>query len=232
MSATTYDSIQGVTRRGWLVIIACLLGISTGPAVMGLASMGLFARALGESFQWDRTQLSFAVTAMMLCTAASMPVIGYLVDRFGVRRTLIPSVILLALCMVALGMMQTYWHFVAAYVAMGTLAVGTNSVPYMRMLASEFDRHRGLAIGVAGSGLGLGFAYMPLITERVISVFGWRGGYFGLALLLIVFTLPLVAFMLKEPKTLVTSDQDAPPAGAVGDTLADALKKREFWLLT
>lgn len=226
--ATTHSS--RLSHHGWLIVAVCLFGISTGPAAMGLASMGLFARALGEQFHWDRTQLSLAVTVMMLCTSASLPVVGYLIDRYGVRRVLIPSVILLALCMATLGLVQSYWQFLAAYIAMGTLAVGTNSVPYMRLLASSFDRSRGLAIGVAGSGTGLGFAYIPLITERTISAYGWRGGYFSLAVLLIVITLPLVAFVLKEPPTGIVRDDEQAP-GAVGDSLAEALRKRDFWLL-
>ncbi|TFL15647.1 MFS transporter [Pusillimonas caeni] len=230
MSRTAYNAPR-ISRQGWLIVLVCLLGISTGPAAMGLASMGLFARALGESFQWDRSQLSLAVSAMMLCTAASLPLVGHLIDRYGVRRVLIPSVILLALCMVMLGMMQSYWQFVAAYVVMGTLAAGTNSVPYMRLLSSWFDRQRGLAIGIAGSGTGLGFAYIPLITERTISAYGWRGGYFSLALLLMVVTLPMVAFLLREPPTGAAHDGDGPPPGSVGDNLAEALRKRDFWLL-
>src|SRR5690606_22388926 len=150
---------------------------------------------------------------------------------YGVRRVLIPSVILLALCMVMLGTMQHYWQFMAAYVFMGTLAAGTNSVPYMRLLSCWFDRQRGLAIGIAGSGTGLGFAYIPLITENTISAYGWRGGYFSLALLLMVITLPMVAFLLKDPPTGAAHDGEGPPPGSVGDSLAQALRKRDFWLL-
>lgn len=230
MSNTTIGT-ERISRQGWLIVLVCLFGISTGPAAMGIASMGLFARALGESFQWDRSQLSLAVSVMMLCTAASMPVAGYLVDRFGVRRVLLPSVVLLALCMVMLGLMQNYWQFMAAYVAMGTLAVGTNSVPYMRLLASWFDRQRGLAIGIAGSGTGLGFAYVPLITENTISAYGWRGGYFSLAILLMLVTFPLIALLLKDPPTVVVREGEGPPANSVGASLAQALRQRDFWLL-
>ncbi len=55
---------------------------------------------------------------------------------------------------------------------MGTIAVGTNSVPYMRVLTSWFDRRRGLAIGIAGSGTGLGFGYVPLVTQEFVSPLG------------------------------------------------------------
>lgn len=161
--------------RGWCIVVVCLLGISTGPAAFGLASLFLLGGPLGEEFGWSRTAISTAVSAMMLCTAFSLPIMGRMVDRFGVKRVLVPSVIILGLCLMAGALVTRYWQFILIYVAMGTIAVGTNSVPYMHVLASWFDRRRGLAIGIAGSGTGLGFGYVPLITQYCVANYGWRG---------------------------------------------------------
>lgn len=237
---------SAISRRlrphyGWIIVAACLVGISTGPAAFGIASIGLVSGPMAAEFGWDRTQLSLAVSVMMLCTAGSLPLVGRLVDRLGVKRVLVPSVVVLALTFMALPLVSAYWQFIALYVVMGTLAVGTNSVPYMRLLAAWFDRSRGLAIGIAGSGTGLGFAYVPLFTELLVSEYGWRGGYLGLGLLLLIVTLPLVLLVLKEspaavglaPDGVSPDDQDAaqPAPTKAGDTLAQALGRRDFWIL-
>jgi MFS family permease len=231
-------SEQKIFLRGWLTVVVCLLGISTGPAAFGLASLFQLGGPMGEELGWSRTAISAAVSVMMLCTAVSLPFMGRLVDRFGVKRVLVPSIIIFGLCFLAASLISNYWQFMALYVAMGTIAVGTNSVPYMRVLAAWFDRRRGLAIGIAGSGTGLGFGYVPLVTEQLVSHFGWRGGYFGLGLIMLLFTLPMVVFLLHEkPQSLglhpdgAESDESPVHPAASGDSLSEAMQRRDFWSL-
>lgn len=227
-----------IPARGWLIIGICLIGISTGPAAFGLASLGLVINAFEQDFGWTRSQVSGAASMMMLCTAMSLPLVGKLVDKFGARRVLIPSVIALGLCLLAIPFaVSKVWQFMAAYILIGTVAAGANSVPYMRILASWFDRSRGLAIGIAGSGTGLGFAYVPLVGQAASQHFGWQGVYVALALIMLCVTLPMVLFLLKE-KTAdqpnADSDSLVPevnPADAMGDTLKQAMGKRDFWVL-
>ena len=224
--------------RGWVTVVVCLLGISTGPAAFGLSSLFLLGTPIGQEFGWSRTAISAAVSVMMLCTAVSLPFMGRLVDRFGVKRILVPSIVIFGLCFLAASMISSYWQFIALYVAMGTIAVGTNSVPYMRVLTSWFDRRRGLAIGIAGSGTGLGFGYVPLVTQEFVSHWGWRGGYFGLGLIMLLFTLPMVVFLLHEkPQSLglhpdgATADEAVAHPVATGDSLHEAMQRRDFWSL-
>ncbi|OCC25542.1 MFS transporter [Croceicoccus estronivorus] len=222
---------------GWIIVGVCLFGISTGPAAFGLASMGLFSESLHQTFGWSRTEISAAVSIMMLSTALAMPLAGRMVDRWGARRVLIPSIVLLALCLLAMPMVTQYWQFIAVYLGMGTIAVGTNSVPYMRIIASWFDRRRGLAIGIAGSGTGLGFAYVPLLTEALVSRGGWQTGYIGLAAVLLLVTLPLTIFVLREsPRDIGLSiDGGAATEEQVEDHTGlsprEALRSRNFWVL-
>ena len=137
--------------RGYIIVAASLFGISTGPAAFGLSSIGIVAEPLAQTFHWSRTEISLAVSVMMLCTAVSLPLAGRLIDRIGARRVLIPSIVLLALCMAGLSAIQAYWQFIALYVAMGTIAVGTNSTAYMRVISGWFDHRRGLGqVRIAG----------------------------------------------------------------------------------
>lgn len=218
--------------RSWLVVAVSLFGISTGPAAFGLSSLGVVAEPLAREFGWSRTAISAAVSAMMLCTAACLPIAGRFIDKHGARRILVPSVIILALCMLGLGMVRSYWQFVALYVAMGTIAVGTNSTAYMRVITSWFDHRRGLAIGIAGSGTGLGFAYVPVLTQALVAEWGWRAGYIGLGVLLLVATLPLTFLAIREaPQHDAPHDQPEAKAGLQGDGMRDAMRKPDFWVL-
>ncbi|MEI9852012.1 MAG: MFS transporter [Sphingomonas sp.] len=218
--------------RPWSIVAISLFGISTGPAAFGLASMGVTAAALAGEFGWSRTAISAAVSIMMLCTAASMPIAGKLIDTLGARRVLIPSVALLALCMAGLAFVQAYWQFVALYVAMGTIAVGTNSTAYMRVITGWFDHRRGLAIGIAGSGTGLGFAYVPVLGQALVEYGGWRAVYLGLGGVLLLGTLPLVLLAIREAPPHAAPHDSADALGRrEGDSMAAAMRKPDFWVL-
>lgn len=230
-ATVTVTTTSAGSLRAWLIVFVCLFGISTGPAAFGLASLGLLSEPLAAQFGWSRTQISAAVSLMMLATALSMPLVGRLVDRFGARRVLLPSIVILAGCFAVVPFVTQYWQFMAAYLAMGTIAVGTNSVPYMRILASWFDRRRGLAIGIAGSGTGLGFAYVPLLTEALISRWGWQDAYFGLAAVLLFITLPLTVLILRESPEGAHEDDQQTSAGSTGLLPGEAMKTRDFWIL-
>lgn len=219
------------------MVAVALFGISTGPAAFGLASMGLVSGPLHEEFGWSLSQISGAVSLMMLSTAACMPIAGRLVDRWGARRVLLPSLIILGVAFLLAPFIRSYWQFLALYLVMGTLAVGTNSVAYMRILSSWFDRRRGLAIGIAGSGTGLGFAYVPALSALLVAQYGWRGCYIGLGAILLFVTLPLVFFVLKETPEEVGLCVDGESSAAEtvtapkGMSVREAIRTRDFWVL-
>ncbi len=224
------------------MVAACLFGVSTGPAAFTLASMGLFLDGFATEFGWNRAEASSALSIMMMVTAASMPLGGKLVDRFGIKRVLIPSVTVFGLLLLSVPFIASLWQLIAIYVLIGSLAVGSNSIAYMRLLAGWFDKKRGLAIGIAGSGTGLGFAYVPIVTQYSVAEWGWRGGYVSLGLIILCFTLPIVAFLLKERPEDVglhvdgdpephPLDQDGGSREEAGDTLWEAMRRKDFWFM-
>lgn len=215
----------------WPLVAVALFGISSGPAAFGLASVGIYLDHFQQLHGWTRTEISAAVSIMMVCTALSLPIVGHLIDRFGAKRVLIPSVIAMGLCLFAIPLVTAYWQFVAVYVGIGTLAAGSNAAAYLRVLATWFDRSRGLAIGIAGSGTGLGFAYVPIVTQYLIANYGWQAGYIGLGLIMLCITLPLITFALKEAPVEVKASLREAPASAVGKSLAEAASTRDFWIL-
>ena len=221
---------------------ACLIGVSTGPAAFTLSSMGLFLDGFATEFGWDRAEASSALSIMMIVTALCMPLGGKLVDHFGIKRVLIPSVAIFGLLLLSVPFITSLWQLILVYVLIGSLAVGSNSIAYMRLLAGWFDKKRGLAIGIAGSGTGLGFAYVPIVTQYAVADWGWRGGYICLGLIMLLVTLPIVAFVLRErPEDVgLHVDGDAQPhpldqhGGSReddGDSLWEALRRKDFWLM-
>src|SRR5204862_883250 len=73
-------------------------------------------------------------------------------------------------------------------------------IGYAKAIAAWFDRRRGLALGIAMSGVGLGGFIMPQLAEALIERVGWRGAYASLGLLTLVIAFPAVALWIREPR--------------------------------
>jgi len=216
----------------WVLVVLCMIGVSTGPGAFLLGSLGLVLGDLETEFGWTRTGVSAAVSAMMIATAATTPFIGALIDRWGVRAVLIPSVLSFGLLMISVTQVTALWQFTVIYTAMGVLGAGAGSVGFLRLLAGWFDRSRGLAIGIAGSGTGLGFAYVPLLAERAVSEWGWRGTYFALAAIVLFVTLPMIVFALKpDPALAEPSENISTDSKETGITLSQAARSGDFWAM-
>lgn len=188
-----------ITYRGWWMVAVAALAMSTGPGQFAFGALGLFIKPLGEEFGWDRAQVSLAATYFTFALACSIPVIGQLADRYGSRRVLLPSILVFALLLALPALfVDTLWKLFLLYGLMGCLGAGANALPYLRTLATWFDARRGLAIGIAMGGSGMGFAYVPPLVQHVIDTYSWQAAYLCLAAFTLIVTVPLVYFFLYD----------------------------------
>ncbi len=199
---------------GWWVVAATMLCVSTGPGPFAFASLGLFILPLTEEFGWNRAEISFCLSLLIGATAISLPIIGRLVDRIGSRAILIFSMVAMTACLAAIPTFVTeLWQLALVFLLIGTIAAGTNSVPYMPVISAWFDKYRGLAIGLSIAGIGLGYAYVPILVQYMIDSRGWRSGYYALSAIVIFIALPLVLIFLKESPAVMGLKPDGATEG-------------------
>ncbi len=190
-------------KRGWMILPAALLGCGFGTTSLPLYTAGVFVPALQADFGWTRTELSFAITLFTFSLAASSPIVGILIDRFGVRRTASISIVLAAACYLAIGSFLGGIHsFYAAHIAIAVLGSAAAPVAYTRVIASHFHETRGLALGITLLGPSLVAAIAPTMISLVIADFGWRSGYFAIAvaMLSVLPFIPLLSEGAGAPK--------------------------------
>lgn len=223
---------------GWWVVFGSFIGLSTSPGPFAFASLGLFMIPLGTEFGWDRAEISVAFTVLTFFTAVSSPIIGRCADRLGVRPILLFSLGCLGIGMLALTLMSELWHLLAIYAFIGVFAAGSNSLPYMRSLALWFDKNRGLAMGLAMAGIGLGYAYVPQLVNYALNNYGWREAYMALGVAVFGVGLPIVYFFLKEsPASMgLTIDggeksESGKAAESYGLSSGEAYRTKKFLLL-
>jgi len=147
---TTAGQKRGKIFHGWWVVLAAgaALLLAVGPILV--VTFGVFLKSLSQEFGWSRTQISLAFSLLTFAATVGVPLIGRLVDRWGARRVIMPSVVLLGLGIVSLAFLSaTLWHFYVVYLFLGVVGCGTTPVSYVKVIARWFDQQRGLALGVA-----------------------------------------------------------------------------------
>ena len=212
----------------------CRLLVGAGP--INVFTFGVFLKPITEDLGLSRGAFSAALTVHVTIAAIVLPVIGWLVDRWGARRIMLPGLLLYALATVSYGLLQASPLLLSFLIFVLTGLVGgvQPPIPYAAVIAQWFDRERDLALGIGTAGVGLGVALVPQVAALLIDAVGWRLAYVGLAIGVLVVAFPPVALFLREPPDFVAGvwrlQQAAGAAAAVpGVAAAEALRSWLFW---
>jgi predicted MFS family arabinose efflux permease len=220
-------------RRGWPLVLAAMLGIGFGPGLFQTVS-SLFIDGVTRDFGWSRGDIATAA-AVGLLGGLVAPFLGRLADRIGIRPVIIASLLLLGATYVGMALQSgSLMQFQLLVVLLAFAVPGTSSVVYGKLIAACFVRHRGLALGIATSGLSATMLVMPPIVAAAIASGGWRGGYVVLAVATALVALPLVLVLLRGvpwTPTARAADDPAATRPVEGLTGAEARRDRRFWQL-
>lgn len=229
---------------GWWNVATGFVGMGLSYAIFTVFAFGTFVAPLQAEFGWGRGELSFAISMTNLAVVIVSPCIGLLIDRLGVRRILIPSIILMATCVAAMGFLTPHlWHLYTLYFLIPFLGAGTLPASYSRVLIAWFNRKRGLALGISLSGFGVGAMLIPVVSQLSIAALGWRATYFMFGVVIVCLALPMAIFVLKESPAALglrpdgvggESPADSKLAGTVeqaGMSGMEAVRTLSYWLI-
>ncbi|MET0373736.1 MAG: MFS transporter [Rhizorhabdus sp.] len=222
------------TARGWLVVLAAMIGVAVGMSPVPFYTIGMFAPELSHAFGWSFASLMGSIGVQSGTVMLISPAVGLVIDRYGARNVALVSLVLFGLCFMSLGLSTgSLALYYGQWVVMSVLGAGTLSATWTRVVNGWFDRNRGLALGVASTGTGLtGFLIKPL-TAWLILDYGWRNAFFVIGMLPIVIGVPIVLRLFHENKA-VAIDPASETAVAVEETgasLKEALRDRRFWIM-
>lgn len=221
------------TPRGWLIVLASMVGVAVGLSPVPFYTIGMFAPELSKAFGWSFASMMGSIGVQSAVVMVSGPLAGFAVDRWGARPVAVVSLLLFGICFMSLALSNgSLLLYYAQWGVMSVLGAGTLSATWTRVVNGWFDKNRGLALGLASTGTGLtGFLIKPF-TAWVITGYGWRTAFVAIGLLPIVIGIPLILSLFHERRDVLTSDaQDAPLAEEYGLTLSEALRSYRFWIL-
>src|SRR5499427_745727 len=233
---------------GWIVVAVAFVTMGIGVNARTVFSL-LFPPILDE-FGWPRGLTAGAFSFGFLVSGILGPILGRLIDRRGPR-----AVRLLGVAMVGAGLglaplVKAPWHLyltLGVLVAGGTVCLGYTG--HALFLPSWFVRRRGLAIGIAFSGAGVGSIVILPWMQRLIVGHGWRAACLAMAALVVIVLAPLNLLTRRRPEDmgLLPDGDRAPEAGRAGRhpanvvdhawasvdwTLARAIRTARFWWIS
>ena len=233
-----------VTRfhYAWVVAAVTFCVLLTAAGIR--STPGVLMVPLESEFGWSRATISFAVAVNIFLYGLAGPFAAAILERFGLRRTIMAALAIVA-CGVALTpLMQQSWQLVLLWgVVVGSGSGVTALVLGATVAARWFDRQRGLVMGVLTASTATGqLVFLPLFAS-LLEAYGWRSVSFTIAAVAALMIIPVAILMRDRPADLnlppyggskmVPASPPVPnPIRRALAALREACGYKNFWLLS
>jgi predicted MFS family arabinose efflux permease len=215
----------------WWIVAACAAGLMVGTGSILILSFGIFLKPVTTKLGFSRGAFSASLLVTSAGAVIFTPIFGRFLDRYGIRRACLPMVIVLSLCIASLGLIgPSLWPVYLIFVVASIGGPAQSPMTYSKAVAAWFDKERGLALGIATTGSGIGSVLMPLEAQYLIDHFGWRFAYFGLGLTNFVIAFLAFALVIRDPPgQLRRANEPMTGAEPPGMTGREALRSWRLW---
>ncbi|MEG7361589.1 MFS transporter [Pseudomonas citronellolis] len=214
MSTHTHASDQGK----WIALFLCFL-----------ATIAIFIPYVGYSTQIVTMMSDLNMTYTMVGTLASasavaggvvLPFAGMLVDRWGAKKITVIGLLISAVGQVAFAYVESFDALLLSRIFLGAgiplLFIG----PYTLALRWFDDSGKtGIAMGTMLATDGIGTLLALYAYSHVLNAYGWRDGS-ALGAIVLVVTMLVAIFFLKEPKHFSEPEAQSKPQSVVRDFLS------------
>ena len=213
----------------WWTVAAGALATATGSGVFVVYVLNVLTKPMAADLGLDRSIISFSLTCFLITAGFGSVSLGILINRFGVRKPTFLYVAGAAACVALIPLLPPApLAFYALFAVLGAAGAAATSFPYAVAITGLFDRHRGLALGLAMAGTGLAGTFAPQIVTFLPSELGWRTSLWIVSAAMATPLVPLL-LVVRTPSgiTMRASNDDDRPASH-GSLY---LRKRAFWLI-
>jgi MFS family permease len=202
----------------------------------GLHQFGftVFFLPISQDLGIGRAATSLAFSLSRAQGAIEAPLVGYLIDRYGPRPTLVAAVFLAGVGYILLSWVNSYTSFMIVYLGVICLAFVAGFVHSPMVVANNwFIRQRARAMTVVSAAVPVGGALIsPLLAIGVTSI-GWRWAAFVSGCVFLLVCLPLSLQLKRSPESMgLLPDGDVPQVNASAISSADTTNKNVHEELT
>ncbi|OUW95774.1 MAG: MFS transporter [Chloroflexi bacterium] len=231
---------------GWIIVAGSgsTMFVRNAAATLTIA---VFVYPMSEDLGWSRTLIVGASSLAGILSVFISPLSGYLIQKYGSKKTLFFSVSLLGISTL---LISRTFNPITFYILFGIGRIIFSSpiqIGASTIVAKWFINNRGKATGILGLSHSLGMGLFPLFAQLIIDLDGnnpdsWRMSWIFIGLMVWFISLPLVFFtMVDDPKQIDSKDKKyLELKNNLGNkdrndssiSLRNALKTRPFWMLS
>lgn len=206
----------------------------------GRMSYSVILPSMKDGLALSYTQLGLIGTGNFIGYLSLAIIGGFLAARFGVRRVVLVSLIVIGISLFLTGFSDSFsFAFLMRFFA--GAGNGSSYVPIMALPAAWFAaQKRGLATGIVSGGIGVGLFLSGIILPPIITFFGpggWRYAWFFMGVAVFVLAFVCYAFLRNNPKEKGLSmyggeeEQKGGPKVTLFSAWKDVVREREIWKL-
>ncbi len=229
---------------GWLIVAVTFVTMAIG--VNARTAFSLFFPPILSEFGWERGVTAGAFSFGFVVSGIVSPLIGRLMDRAGPRAVMELGVALMGGGLLLAPLTTQPWHLyltIGVMVGAGSVCLGYSGQSLF--VPNWFIRRRGLAMGIAFAGVGIGSVSLLPWVQHMIEQTGWRTACTAMGLLVLIALAPINLLLRKRPEDIglepdgdaAPSVTSAKPASNIVDpvwagtdwTLPRALRTARFW---
>ncbi|MEH7113206.1 MFS transporter [Neobacillus niacini] len=208
-----------------------ILAIGSIPLILVLGNSMLIPLLPKMKSELDisQFQVSLVISAFSIAAAISIPILGYLSDRFSRKAIIIPSLILYGTGGLLAGAASawfdnSYTWILAGRIMQGMGAAGT--APIAMALTGDLFKggEQSKVLGLVEASNGFGKVISPIIGSLLALLF-WYAAFFAFPVFCLISVL-LTIFFIKEKK----SKKEPPPVGKYVKGLVSVFKSEGRWL--
>lgn len=235
-------SVAERLHYGWIVaglafvVLFCSAGVRSAPGVLIVP--------LEHAFGWDRSTISAAIAFNLVLFGLMGPFAGAAMQRFGIRRTVMLALALLAVAIAASTYMTEPWHMMLTWGLLVGIGSGVSASVFAATVVNRwFTEQRGLVMGVLAASTATGqLVFLPVLAS-IVETAGWKSVAWTIAVVMAALV-PLFAWLMVERpadlglKSYGATLADAPAGAATGNPIAmawaallRAAHERDFWIL-
>lgn len=233
--------LAGRIHYAWIVVgvmftvILATVGVRAAPGVLIVP--------LEQAFGWDAATISGAVSLNILLGGLVGPFGAALIQRIGMRRTVLSSLSLLAAGAAGAAFATHPWELYATWGVLVGIGSGAGMVGMATAVANRwFVARRGLVVGLLTASNASGqLVFLPLLASFAEHL-GWQSVPWVVALVILAL-IPIVTIVLVESPGSVglgpfgaaaeppTSVSTANPLVVAMSGLSRGVRSMDFWLL-
>lgn len=192
---------------GWLMVPVAMIA----QAVTGVGQtygVSVFNPSLLDSLGITLTALSGAYMFGTLLASLPQSFLGSLMDRFGIKRTMIGVVILLGCACIFFAQVNSLVTLFLGFFLLRLLGQGGLSLLSGNIAAMWFREKLGTVTGIISAGFSISMAVLPAFFLYLINLKGWRTAYIWLGVLVWLIMLPILLLIFKNSPEEVGQQMD------------------------